>query len=89
MDDEYLEQHRQIFFSPAADILERIRESREVFLAENSDMPPYQPDIGAGETRGENGTIFPVQSHILTLSTCHGKKQKLILQAELTEVFLP
>lgn len=87
LDDEYLEQHRQIYLCRSS--IWREYRITEVFLAENSDMSPYQPDIGAGEIRGENGTIFPVQSHILTLSTCHGKKQKLILQAELTEVFLP
>lgn len=87
LNDEYLEQHRKIYICRSS--IWREYRIREVFLTKNSDMSPYQPDIGAGETRGENGTVFPVHSHILTLSTCHGKNQKLILQAELTEVIPP
>ena len=67
-EEEFLKKNKTIYLCVEKEWTEY--QIQKVYLADSRDKSPYEPDGGAlGKTR-------------LTLSTCHGRKQRLIIQAE-------
>lgn len=99
LDKTYLEEHGAVYLCCGR--AWRRYEVTSVFLTDNSDMSPYQPEgpvvptyPGRADSRPEGDGRFAhaayfsgnIPQKILTLSTCHGKSQKLIVQAELVQI---
>ena len=67
-EEEFLKKNKTIYLCVEREWTEY--QIQKVYLADSRDKSPYESDGGAlGKTR-------------LTLSTCHGRKQRLIIQAE-------
>ena len=67
-EEEFLKKNKTIYLCVEKEWTEY--QIQKVYLADSRDKSPYESDGGAlGKTR-------------LTLSTCHGRKQRLIIQAE-------
>lgn len=67
-EEEFLKKNKTIYLCVEKEWTEY--QIQKVYLTDSRDKSPYGPDGGASEkTR-------------LTLSTCHGRKQRLIIQAE-------
>lgn len=105
LDKTYLEEHGAVYLCCGS--AWRRYEVVSVFLTDNSDMSPYQPEGPVlpvyperADSRPEgDGRFAPAArfsgnipkrvcapKKFLTLSTCHGKSQKLIVQAELAQI---
>lgn len=67
-EEEFLKQNKTIYLCRGKEWTEY--QIQKVYLTDSRDKSPYEPDGGA------SGKIS------LTLSTCHGRKQRLIIQAE-------
>lgn len=79
LDEEYRSQHDMVYVWNK----ERWIEYKifSVYLADNSDAEPYRPVHKKNDTKSANDLDT---GSILTLSTCHGRKKKLIVQAART-----